>query len=130
MQQIVKFLERLWLQLKSVTKESTIAADFDVDVIGFDRPYDDMKMEDSYCDMSAKSSSHTKNGTRVLCSVGVGLQKRVVKRVEGMEPEKQTDLLIKTKVALETVLRDMKDGDNVSGKLPSSNQVDSKSTQS
>jgi len=109
MQQIVKSLERLWLQLKSVTKESTTAADFDLFVVDFNRPYDDTKMEDNYCDMLSKSLSHTKNGTHVLCSVGVGLQKRVVKRVEGLPPEKQTDLLIKAKVALETVLRDIKD---------------------
>lgn len=127
MQQIVKFLERLWLQLKSATKESTIAADFEVVVIDFDRPYDDTQMEDSYCDVSTKSLSHTKNGARILCAVGMGLQKTVVKRVEGMPPEKQTDLLIKTKVVLETVLKDIKDGDNVTRKRQSPNRLDSKS---
>lgn len=120
MQQIVKLLERLWLQLKSVTKESTIAADFDVFIIDFNRTYDDTKMEDNYC--SDMSTSYTRNGTRVLCSVGVGLQKTVVKRVEGMLPEKQTDLLIKAKVALESVLQDIKDGDNGSGKFPPPNR--------
>lgn len=112
MQQVVKMLERLWLQLKIATKESSIAADFDVFVIDFGKPYDNAKMEDNFCDMSTKSSSHTKNGTRILCSVGVGLQKRVVKRVDGVPPETQTDLLVKPKVALETVLRDIKQESN------------------
>ena len=108
MQQIVKVLEKLWLQLRTVTKESSIAADFDVFIVDFGRPYDGARMEDNFCDMLTKSSCQTKNGTRVLCSVGVGLQKKVVKRVDGVPPEIKTDFLVKPKVALETVLRDIK----------------------
>lgn len=88
-------------------------------MIDFDRPYEDTQMEDNFCDMSTKSSSHMKNGARVLCPVGMGLQKRVIKRIEGVPPEKQTDLLVKAKVALEGVLRDIEDG--VPGKPPSPN---------
>src|SRR5882672_8785744 len=112
MQQIVKALERLWLQIKRATKESTIGADFDVAIVDSNTPYDDMTMEDTYCEVPNSSLT---NGTRVLCSVGVGLQKPVVKRMDGTLPEK-TVFLIKSKVALETVLVDIKVGDNVSGK--------------
>ena len=108
MQQMVKALEKLWQQLRRATKEGITTADIDVFVIDFDRSYDESQMEDSYSDTSSKSETIAAE-TRVLCTVGLGLKRMVVKRVAGV-PEKQEDILMKPKVALKTVLRDIGSG--------------------
>jgi len=111
MQQMVKALEKLWQQLRRATKEGITTADIEVFVIDFDRSYDESQMEDSYSDTSSKSEIIAAE-TRVLCTVGLGLKRVVVKRVPGLE--KQADILMKPKVALKTVLRDVGNGtDNV-----------------
>ena len=109
MQQMVKALEKLWIQLKSATKECITASDIDVSAIDFDKPYDEAKMEDSYRDTSGKSKAQPPAGTRVLCTVAIGLKRTVIKPVEGKGAEKQEDIMIKPKVALESVLRDIND---------------------
>jgi len=109
MQQMVKALEKLWIQLKSATKECITASDIDVSAIDFDKLYDETKMEDSYRDTSGKSNAQPPAGTRVLCTVAIGLKRTVMKGVEGMAPEKQEDILIKPRIALESVLRDISD---------------------
>ena len=114
MQQMIKALEKLWQQLRSATKEGITTADIDVFIIDFDRSYDESKMEDSYSDTSSKPATIAPE-TRVLCTVGLGLKRTVVKRV-AWTPEKQEDILMKPKVALKTVLRDIGSGiDNVVG---------------
>lgn len=110
MQQMVKALERLWMQLKSATKEGITTADIDVFVIDFGRSYDPARMEDSYVDALSRSGTgspiHSPTpDSRVLCTVGMGLQKTVMRRSDGMSPERQIDVLLKPKVALESVLK-------------------------
>ena len=115
MQQMIKALEKLWQQLKSATKEGITTADIDVFVIDFDRLYDESKMEDSYSDSTSSKSTAIAPETRVLCTVGLGLKRTVVKRVAGT-PEKHWDILMKPKVVLKTALQEIESlTDNVTG---------------
>ena len=124
MQQMVKALEKLWVQLKSATKESITASDIDVLTIDFDKPYDEAKMEDSYRDTSGKSKAQPPAGARVLCTVAIGLKRTVIKPAgEGVGPEKQEDIMIKPKVALESVLRDLNDISTDKPRSPSQEDV-------
>ena len=97
------------MQLKNATKEGITTADIDVFVIDFGRPFDEARMEDSYADtfhsetMGASRSSGA--DTRVLCTVGMGLQKTVMRKIDGMPAERQVDVLLRPKVALESVLK-------------------------
>lgn len=117
MQQMVKALEKLWQQLRSATKEGVTTADIDVFFIDFNRPYDDAEMEDMYVDTSSKSTTQIAPEMHVLCTVGLGLKRTVMKRVAGRTPEKREDILIKPKVALKTILRDIASiTDNTKGK--------------
>ncbi len=115
MQKMIKALEKSFQHLKSTTKEGITTADIDVFVIDFDRSYDDSKMEDNYS--SSKSATQIVSEMRVLCTVGLGLKRTVVKRVAGMPPEKHWDILMKPKVVLKTVLQEIESlTDNVDGR--------------
>ena len=104
-QKMVKTLEKSFHQLNSATKEGITTADIDVLVVNFDRSYDDSKMEDIYS--SSKSATQIVPEMRVLCTVGLGLKRTVMKHVAGMPPEKYRDILMKPKVVLKTALQEI-----------------------
>jgi len=129
MQQMVRAIEKLWMQLKSATKEGITTSDMEVYIIDFGRPHDDGMMEDNYADASSRTSrtvAVTKKG-QVLCTVGLGLRKVVMKRTDS-GPEKQVDVLVKAKVAFESVLNDVGAGLNSpSDRLVSPSRMDGRS---
>jgi hypothetical protein len=98
MQKKVKTFEKSFHQLKSATNEGITTADIDIFVVDFDRSYNDSKMEDIYS--SSKSATQIASEMRVLCTVGLGLKRTVA-------PEKHRDILMKPKVVLKKVLREI-----------------------
>ena len=93
---VVKALEKLWIQLKSATE--SIAAS-DVSAIDSNRPYDERHI--------GKTQSPTTSRDACPLYRRQWFARTVIKPVEGMGSEKQEDIMIKSKVALESALRDI-----------------------
>lgn len=116
MQQMVFNIEKMASQIKTATKEGITTADLDVFVIHSGSPLRD-GMEDVYADSASGDARNSETvNKRVLCTVGMGLRRTIVKRVEGRTPEYKEEILLKPKVALASVLDSGREGAELQGK--------------
>jgi glutamyl/glutaminyl-tRNA synthetase len=106
LKQKVESVERVWSQLKKATKENITNTDIEVFNVEPGSTFGE-HVEDVYDDTLGK----TQNGEperrcreKILCTVGIGLRKSLVKHEGGGAPLVQREVLIKPKVALASVL--------------------------
>ena len=105
-QQMVERIERMWSQLKKAAKEGITNTDMEVFTFAPGSNFEE-NMEDMYDDVLGNTKSgnlEKRRREKILCSVGIGLRKSLVKREDGKAPRVQQDILIKPKVALASVL--------------------------
>ncbi|KJA20627.1 hypothetical protein HYPSUDRAFT_782802 [Hypholoma sublateritium FD-334 SS-4] len=103
-QHMVFAIEKLMTQLKAATKEGITTVDMEAFVVSYGSPLSS-DMEDVYAENGGSQGSVAdKTGKRVLCTVGLGLRRTIVKRNEAEQPEHRAEILLKTKVALTSVL--------------------------
>ncbi|KAF8959253.1 hypothetical protein BDZ97DRAFT_1667426 [Flammula alnicola] len=122
-QQMVFTIEKMWVQLKKATKEGITTADMEVFVIPTGSLFGE-GMEDTYADNSSGVVVDSGGqGKRILCTVGMGLRRTTIKRVEGGPSANKYEVLLKPKVALGSVLVDNAE-DRVKGEIaPQSKDV-------
>lgn len=103
-QHMVFAIEKLMTQLKAATKEGVTTVDMEAFVVSSGAPFSS-DMEDVYAENAGShGGASDKTGKRVLCTVGLGLRRTIVKRNEAEQPERRAEVLLKTKVALTSVL--------------------------
>ncbi|KAF8152732.1 hypothetical protein BJ912DRAFT_869040, partial [Pholiota molesta] len=116
MQQMVFNIEKMGSQIKTATKEGITTADLDVFVV---HSRDSLRdgMEDVYADGSSGDAMNSEtDNKRVLCTVGMGLRRTIIKQTEGRTPEYKEEILLKPKVALASVLDSGREGAEHQGK--------------
>jgi hypothetical protein len=116
MQQMVSDIEKMGSQIKTATKEGITTADLDVITVNAGTSMRE-GMEDVYADGSSRDSKSSETvHKRVLCTVGLGLRRTIVKQTEGRTPEYKEEILMKPKVALASVLDSGREGAEHQGK--------------
>ncbi|KAF8901897.1 hypothetical protein CPB84DRAFT_1776958 [Gymnopilus junonius] len=106
MQKKISTIEEQCIRLKAAVKEGITTADMDI-VYAVPGTEFGENMADSYADVTDGSAAvNTTRKELVLCTVGMGLQKTLIKRGAGREVTYQEDVLVKPKVALVSVLQE------------------------
>jgi len=100
MRNMVSGIEKLQTQLKSAIKQGITTSEVDVFQANQTK-FSDQTMEDEY---SKDMYSGSGNGENVLLTVGLGLQKSIIKVGKDREKREIKDILVKSKVALAFVL--------------------------
>ena len=91
-------------QLKAATKEGITTVDMEAFVISSGSPLSS-DMDDVYAEHGgSQGGTSEKTAKRVLCTVGLGLRRTIVKRNEAERSEHRAEVLLKPKVALTSVL--------------------------
>jgi len=106
MREMIGTLESQSAQLQSTLKEGITTCDMEVFAIALGREYTANDMEDvdsAASRLPTKIFGAMETKYRVLCTVGMGLRKTVMKRKGGV-PVMQVDVLLKPTVALSKVL--------------------------
>ncbi|KDR69799.1 hypothetical protein GALMADRAFT_255605 [Galerina marginata CBS 339.88] len=101
MQEMLQGLEKLQIQLKTVTKEGITSADMEIYVHSPGDPFED-HMEDTHAENIGDPAMG--DDGQLLCTVGMGLRKSVTKRLDGEQLKEEVNVLLKAKVALASVL--------------------------
>lgn len=105
----ISFLVSLAVRVNKIVGEDVTSGDLEVLAVMPATPFDAASMEDSYDDGTPASSAGGA-ARRVLCATDLGLRKRTRVAMTG-EKEKQWEIkmLLKPKVALESVVEIMDD---------------------
>ena len=105
-QQAVLRVEEIWKTLKIAIMQEITTAEISMIAIGPGSDYNAAIMDDMYTD--ASSDEITKNPDNheqhILCSVGVGLQRKVSKRSQDGTIQINGEVILKPKIALPSVL--------------------------
>lgn len=106
-QEAVLRVERMWKTLKAAIMQEVTAAEITIVYPGAGVDYNAAKMDDMYMNTSSNATTNPDNcGQRVLCTIGVGLQREVSKRSENGTMKIHRELMLKPKVALASALLD------------------------
>ena len=103
--QAVLRVEKMWKTLKVAIMQEITAAEITLLTIGPGTNYNAATMDDMYIDASGDVATNPDNHKQhILCPVGVGLQRDVSKRCEDGTMEISREVILKPKIALESVL--------------------------
>ncbi|KIM36861.1 hypothetical protein M413DRAFT_31264 [Hebeloma cylindrosporum] len=122
LRQMIARIEDMCIRLKRATKEGITNTDMEVFIVEAGKQFDE-SMEDMYADALGKKpveNVERRRREKTLCTVSMGLRKTSAKRIEGQKPSIQTDVLIKPKVALASVLLDGEEGGMIGEPRPRS----------
>ena len=108
-EQAVSRVEKMWKTLKVAIMQEITAAEITMLAISAESEYNAVTMDDMYIDASSDVSGTLDNhGQRVLCQVGVGLQREVSKRCKDGTMQINGEVILKPKIALASVLLPVK----------------------
>jgi hypothetical protein len=104
-EQAVLRVEKMWKTLKAAIMQEITAAEITMHAINPGSDYNAATMDDMYTDESSDVPTNPDNHEkRILCAVGVGLQRDVSKRCEDGTMQINGEVILKPKIALTSVL--------------------------
>ena len=105
LQKVVSTIMDMWMPLKIAIYEGITTAEMKVFTTSPNDRYQDVVMDDIYADVH-QSNLGLKYKEHILCAVGMGLQRHVIKRNSDGTIFVQKDIILKAKVVFPSVLFD------------------------
>ena len=108
LQQVVSTILNMWMQLRTAIHEGVTTTEMEVFVANSNDIYQDEAMNDIYADEEDvhQQPDLEREAGRILCAVGMGLKRSVIRRNEDGIMSIQSDIILKAKVAFPSVLLD------------------------
>lgn len=103
--QVVSTILNMWMQLRTAIHEGVTTTEMEVFCASPNDIYQDEEMNDIYDDPEDVLDLGRDAG-RILCTVGMGLKRSVIRREEDGMMSTQSDIILKAKVAFPSVLFD------------------------
>ena len=105
--QVVSTILNMWMQLRTAIHEGVTTTDMEVFSANPNDLYRDDVMNDIYADEEDVQQPDLGNGAgHILCTVGMGLKRSVIRQNEDGNMSIQSDTILKAKVAFPSVLFD------------------------
>ena len=108
LQQVVSTIMDMWMQLRTAIFEGVTTTEMKVFVAKPNDIYQDAIMDDIYADTEdIQQPDLRKEAGHIMCAVGMGLQRSVIRRDGDGSMSVQKDITLKAKVAFPSVLLDI-----------------------
>ena len=106
LQQVVSTILNMWMQLRTAIHEGVTTTEMGVFCANPNDIYQDAVMNDIYADTEDVQQPERREAGHILCAVGMGLKRSVIRRNGDGTMSTQEDITLKAKVVFPSVLFD------------------------